>query len=88
MSQLHALEDTISASSDDLSSLRRPSAEIVAASPKTRKLLFLGDFVDRGFASLEVALYVFALKVLAPDNVHLLRGNHELQVLSVTLGLL
>ena len=35
---------------------------------------------DRGFASLEVVLYVLALKAIAPATVHLLRGNHELPV--------
>ena len=60
------------------SSTRRMSLEFTA--PLTEKLLFLGDFVDRGEASLEVILFVLALKVLSPGNVHLLRGNHELKV--------
>lgn len=41
------------------------------------KLVFLGDYVDRGTNPVESFAYLLALKVLYPDRVILLMGNHE-----------
>jgi len=40
-------------------------------------LIFLGDYVDRGPEQLENIFFLLSLKILEPDRVFLLRGNHE-----------
>lgn len=59
--------------------------EITGMPPKV-KLLFLGDYVDRGDNSLEVIALLFSLKIKYPTQVFLIRGNHECSNLNNVYG--
>ncbi|ESW04496.1 hypothetical protein PHAVU_011G099600 [Phaseolus vulgaris] len=48
--------------------------------------LFLGDYVDRGQHSLETISLLLSLKVEYPNNVHLIRGNHEAADINALFG--
>lgn len=65
----------------DLKELFKVGGEIPSCS-----YLFLGDFVDRGYYSVETFLLLLALKVRYPDRITLIRGNHESRQITQVYG--
>jgi len=55
---------------------------------KAEKMLFLGDYIDRGVQGVEVLHALFKLKIAETDNIFLLRGNHEDKHMSKHYGFL
>ena len=69
----------------DLLELFRISGGIPSEDNSTN-YIFLGDYVDRGFFSLETFTLLMVLKIKYPDRITLVRGNHESRQITQVYG--
>ncbi|KAK1349500.1 calcineurin-like phosphoesterase [Hamiltosporidium tvaerminnensis] len=58
----------------------------VGGLPPVTNYLFMGDYVDRGFHSVETLSLLLGLKIKNPQNIFLLRGNHESRQITQVYG--
>lgn len=65
----------------DLIELFRTGGAIPAS-----RYLFMGDYVDRGYNSVETFELLLVLKIKYPGHICLLRGNHESRQISYSYG--
>lgn len=77
LTDVHALDCPVVVVGDIHGSLPALYFHFLCAFKAGAKILFLGDFLDRGPNGIESLLLPTLLRIMFPQSVHMIRGNHE-----------
>ncbi|ATY59225.1 serine/threonine-protein phosphatase ppe1 [Cordyceps militaris CM01] len=62
------------------------NSPVTSSQSAETRFIFLGDFVDRGYFSLETFTLLMCLKAKYPERIVLVRGNHESRQITQVYG--
>eukprot|EP01032_Pedospumella_encystans_P025190 gene25190-28476_t len=62
------------------------NSELAGYPSAKNQFIFNGDMVDRGSMAVEIVVVLLVAKLLCPESVHILRGNHETLSMTQAFG--
>ncbi|KKA29740.1 hypothetical protein TD95_003886 [Thielaviopsis punctulata] len=80
------IADEMESNNDASISTETPGEVSTGSQSVETRYIFLGDFVDRGYFSLETFTLLMCLKAKYPDQIILVRGNHESRQITQVYG--
>jgi len=84
-SEVSDAEEIPSSQQSELEDERSESGNIISHK-QNANFIFLGDYVDRGYFSLETLTLLLCLKAKYPERITLVRGNHESRQITQVYG--